>query len=173
MNNFLLAQIIGFIGLLIMCVALMQTSKQKILLWFTFYNLTTIVVYALLQQFLGSVLVVIATLRTIIYFYFSAHKKKPNLFVVLVFEILLVTISFLMWQNYFDLFLIANLVMLTYVTWQDNTKLIRYGYILSSLLLISYNIFVMAYSNLASESIALIFACAGLLKHETLKKHKG
>lgn len=133
---------------------------------FSIANLSMGATYALLGRWLALALVVLATIRTIIYYIYARSNLKPNIYVMVAFEVLFVIVSILMWNNYLDLLMLINLCMLTYTTWQDNMKVLRIGYCVSAILLIVYNLLVHAYVGSISEIIMLIFSIIAIYKFD-------
>ena len=128
--------------------------------------------YILLGRYLGCLLVGGATLRTFIYFLYAKFNKKPHIILVIFFEIYFVVISLFLWKDYSDLFMLANLCLLTYTTWQNNMTTFRVGYIFSCIFLITYDIFVGAYVSIISEVIMLVSSVYTLIKYSYLNKIK-
>ncbi len=136
----------------------------------TLSNITMLVTYLLLGRYLGCLLVGGATLRTFIYYAYAKYNKKPELIFVVIFEIYFVLISLLLRNDNKDLFMLVNLCLLTYTTWQNNMTIFRIGYILSCILLITYDISVQAYVTSISEIIMLVFTITTLIKHLRINK---
>ncbi len=172
MVSFYLAQGVSVLTILTTILGLLQNNKSKILTYLTISNITIMITYLLLGRWLSIVLVGIATIRTSIYYYYSIKNIKPNIIILIVFELSFITASIILWQDYFDLFMIANLCLLTYTTWQDNLTFLRIGYLLSGILLITYDILVQAYVNTISDIILLIFALISIIKYDIKKTNK-
>ena len=150
MSLFVIAQIVSVITIITTVLALFQKEKFKTMILFTISNLSMMATYSLLGRWLSLILVGIASVRTFIYYLYAVKNLKPNYIVMVAFEVVLVIVSILLWEDYLDLLMLINLCMLTYMTWQDNMKLIRAGYVVSALLLITYDILVKAYVGMIS-----------------------
>ncbi len=156
MNNFYISQIISIFTIILTILGLCQKEKFKTLLCFTLCNITMMTTYFLLNRLLSVILVVVATIRTLIYFIFALKNIKPNAFIFIFFEIIYVAISVFLWHDYIDLLMLTNFCIVTYTTWQDDMKILRIGYIISAILLTIYDVLVFAYVNAISEIILLI-----------------
>ena len=138
---FWIIQALGFVTIILTILSFFQKEKWKMMLFLTLTNATMIATYILADSLLGGLLVAGALVRTIVYFYFSRNNKKPDAIVMIMFEIYYIVISIVMWNNsVIDLFMIINLIVVTYTSWQNDVKTLRFGYIFSSLLLIPYDI---------------------------------
>lgn len=169
---FYIAQVISVLTILTTVLGLLSKEKEKIMFWFFLSNITLLITYFLLGRMLGSVLVAGAAIRTIIYYYYSKKNIKPSLLVLILFQVYFVVISVIMWKDFIDIFMLINLCMLTFTTWQNNMKILRGSYILSSMLLICYNILVGAYINIFLELIFILSSAYSIYKHIYLKKPK-
>lgn len=170
MSYFYIAQIISVVTIITTIFALFQKEKFRTLIWFTISNFSMMATYALLNRWLSLILVGIASIRTFIYYIYAYKNIKPNIWVMVVFEIALVLTSIILWKDYLDLFMLINLCMLTYTTWQDSMKILRMGYFISSILLITYNILVSAYVGSISEVILLISSFISIVKFDIKNK---
>lgn len=167
---FLAAQIVSIITIITTTIGLFLKDKFKIMILLTLTNISMLTTYVLLGRYLGCLLVGGATLRTFIYFIYAKFNKKPQLIFAIFFEVYFVVISLFLWKDFSDLFMLANLCLLTYTTWQNNMSIFRIGYIFSSIFLITYDIFVGAYVGSVSEVILLVASIWALIKYGYINK---
>ena len=149
----LASQIIGIVAIVISVMSMLFKSKTNILLFTIIYNILTLTSYLLLGKYLGSILVGILTLKSIIYYLFALKKAKPNIYVLIVLEIAILTTSIFLWQSWPDIFILISSLINTYTTWQDNVKIIKISAIISAVLLILYDAFIGAYVYIISETL--------------------
>lgn len=129
---FELVQILGLVSTFCACVSFFQREKWKMMLWLSATNAILVTTYILCGRLLGVLLCVGALIRTIVYFFFNKANKKPNIVVLLVFETYYVVMSIIMWSSAIDLFMLFNLIFITYNTWQGNGNLLRWRYVISA-----------------------------------------
>lgn len=170
-DNNLIVQLVSIITLVVSIIGMLSKKKSSVLIWFTISNITVLFTYLLLGRFLGSLLVLGAALRTTVYYFYSRKEKKVPLALLVVFEIYFIVLSIILWQDIMDLFLLINLCLVSFTTWQDNMKILRLGYVVSSLLVITYSAGVGAYLNILTESLFLLANCFSLYKYH-FKKQK-
>lgn len=156
MNGFLIAQIISILTIVLTTIGLTKKEKYKTLIYFTLCNFTMMATYFFLNRYLSIILLGLATIRTIVYFILTIKNIKPNVFVFVFFEITIVIITIILLTDYIDLLMLINLCLVTYTTWQDDMKILRLGYIISAILLLSYDIIVGAYIGAISELVLLV-----------------
>ncbi len=166
MSLFEIAQIVSIVTVLASVVGVLQKEKYKSMIWFTVVNLAMIATYILLGRTLGAILVVGATVRTFVYFLYAKFNKPVPALIFAFFEVYFAIVSIIMFKDYVDLFMIANLALVTYTTWQDNMRVFRVGYILSSVFLITYDVLSGAYVSIISEVIMLVSTAISIYKYD-------
>lgn len=167
---FWVVQSIGLLTIILTIISFLQKEKWKMMACLLATNITLMVSYYLVGNTLGMLLVLGALVRTIVYFYYNHHNKKPETLIMFLFEIYYVVIAVLNWTSVVDLLMVINLVVVTYTSWQTDVKLLRFGYIFSSLLLIPYDLYYGLYTVALSEVIMLIITLISLVKYAKITK---
>ena len=170
MNYFWIAQIIGILTVITTAFGLFQKEKFKTMICFMVSNLTMMATYFFLDRWLSLILVGIAMVRTFVYYLYAVKNKNPNNIVFAGFEVALIIVAIILWKDYLDLLMLINLCLVTYTTWQDDMKILRIGYIVSSILLLTYDIMVQAYVSAISETILLISSIIAFVKYNVINK---
>lgn len=169
---FLAAQLVSIVTIITTILGLLSKYKYQTMIWFTISNISMLVTYLLLGRFLPCLLVAGAALRTIIYFFYAKYNKKPQLILIIFFEIYFIAVSIFLWKDYVDILMLANLCLVSYTTWQNNMTVLRVGYVLSGIFLITYDAFVGAYVDIASQAVLLISAIISIIRLDCLNKIK-
>lgn len=159
---FWVIQSIGVLTIFCTLMSLFQREKYKMMIWLSLTNITMGVVYALIGNYLAALLVGGALFRTVLYFFYNVRNKKPNTIVPVMFSIYYIVISIVMWNSWLNLMMLLNVLLVTYISWQNNPTILRIGYIGSALLLLPFDICWGAYTVAASEVVLLIEALVGL-----------
>lgn len=168
--NFWIVQGIGVLTIILTILSFIPKEKWKMMLCFAATNITMIATYVLAGSILGGLLVAGALVRTFVYFYYSKSNKRPEPIVMIMFEIYYIVMSVIFWNNVVDLFMLVNLIVVTYTSWQKDVRTLRFGYIFSSLLLLPYDIILGAYTTAVSELIMLISVLYSLIKYAKVTK---
>ena len=147
----IVAQILGIVAIVVSVLSMVFKKKATIMLFCMIYNILTLITYLLLGKYLGCILVGVLTLKSLVYYLFALKKLKPNIFVLIFFEVAIVVISIIFWDSWVDVFMIANSVINTYFSWQDNVVYLKISVVVCACLLVLYDIFVGAYSYIVSE----------------------
>lgn len=170
MTNYNIAQLVSLVTLATTIWGLLSKEKYKIMLWFTLSNLSLLITYFLLGRTLGAILVFGATIRTVVYFAYARKNIRPSFIIMAFFETYFITLSFITMKDYADLFMLLNLCLLTYATWQNNIKIMRIGYVLSGILLITYDLLVGAHVNIITDLIVLFTTIYAIYKYNFVNK---
>lgn len=168
----LACDIIAYIALAFTVIGLFSKNKDRCMLFISIYNLLILLTYILMGLISGSVMVIIASCRSITFYIFSKKNIKPNLYVFLGFEIVSIVALALSWESALSIILLVNLVLTTFTSWQNNMTILRIGMAISGVLLIVYDICVGAYTLIISESIFLLSALLSIIKHDIIGAFK-
>lgn len=170
--TFIIAQCVSIFTIILTVLGLIFKSKWKTMICFMFVNLSMLITYFLLGRTLGALLVLGALIRTFVYFLFTYKNKQPKFYVMLIFVAYYLIVSIFLWKDVFDLFMLINLLVVTYTTRQENAGVFRIGYLCSSLLLVMYDIFVCAYVNIVAEVILLVYNIVQIYNYDIKNKIK-
>ena len=111
--------------------ASMQKKKSKILLFYTIDNATLALMFLLFNRYTTAIICLLALVRTIVFMMFSLKNKKPNIGVVILFEISFVVTTVIFWQDYLDILPMLGSMTSCYASWQDKTSILRIGFIIN------------------------------------------
>ena len=92
---------------------------------------------------------------------------------LILFEALIIGASIFLWQNWFDIFMLVNSILMTYATWQDNVKVLKIACIVRCCLLMTYNTLVRAYLYVVSnfiEGVSSTICLIDIFKKEKISK---
>lgn len=171
----LACDIVSYIALAFVVIGLFCKNKDRVMFYTSIYNALIIATYFLLGQIAGSVMAIFALVRSFTYFIFAKKNMKPNLWVMILFEVVAVIAMILTWDSYISIILLVNLCMCTYTSWQDNMTILRIGFVISGFLVLAYDLIVGAYILAISETIFTTSAIISLVKNDIIpfmKKRK-
>lgn len=163
--TFWLVQAIGIIQVVILSASFFFKVKWKIMLWLTFSNVLSVIVLLFSGTLSGALLVVGATVRTIIYFVYSKLNRKPDLAIVLLVLVYVTVITIVFWDGPLDLVMFFSLSLITISTWQNNVTILRVSYVIDGLLLFPYYIVLCAYTSAACQLFCAIASVISLIKY--------
>lgn len=160
----MIAQYISLLATVFIVLGILSKKKSGIMLWFSLYNVVILITYFMLGRYTGSILVFVTLFKSILFYILAKKDIEPKLWILLIFEILYIVIPIILWDNVTDIILIVNLLLVTYLCWQSNLKLLRFGYIISTFLLVTYDILVGAYIVIIAEVVFLISTIISIVR---------
>lgn len=176
MNNdltFLLAQFFGLIAIVFNIVTVHFNSKEKILICMIFSNLVVATQFFLLNAITGGIISLINVIRCIVFYLFKKQNKKPSLFVLLIFEIIVVVSGIISWQNIWSILPIIATATYTYGIWQDDVLRIKYISAIIGCEWSIYDIIVRAYVGFIQGIIQVISSVIAIFRYKNAKKKAG
>ena len=164
------AQIIGFIALTFMCLSYQKNNKKDFLFIQILANIFYGIQYFLLKAFSALVSSIVSILKTYVFYKYEKDTKKISLFMLLLFEILIIFLGIIAYQSFYSIIPIFIACIYTYGTWQKNLKITYSIGIIASILWIFYNFIVGAYVAIFGSFIELSSSIIGIIRLNTSKK---
>lgn len=155
---------------LMSCLCKIQKDKDKSLIFLILTLVFSLITLYLFGQVAGFFMSILALLRVVVYFIYDKLKLKPNIFVLITFEIAAVVIAVVTWNSWVDLLIIASVIMINFSTWQNNMKIFRISMIIDPILYIIYNTLIGAYVSITGDAIGLIVGIYALVYYDVLKR---
>ena len=150
----------------------LQKKKWAMMLLYTLTNIFYSIMYFAYGRFASAVLCIVGAIRTAVFMIYSIKNIKPNWMVLVFFEILFVLAAIFTWQDATDWMPLIAWTVTCYASWQDNTAILRIGYIINSVLYIAYNMLIGAYIASIPEFLGIITNTVALIYYNICKKEK-
>jgi len=165
---------IGLIQIFICIICFTFKKKWQMNLCVFSFNFLLIIQFILEKHYTECYLMIIDVIKTILFLIFDIKKWKPNLAIIIIFELLMIFCSVITWERWYSIFLLLANMLLTYAYWQKSTLVIRFSSIISSIFLILNYSFVGLYSTVIAEVISITAASISLFvyRKEFFKKNK-
>lgn len=162
MLNFVIAQIVGGIALIILIISFQGNNKEKLLRHQIVSSLLYAIQYAFLGAYTGSLMNLTCMIRN---FIFKRYKtERPPLYWLIIVIILMVIFSLFTFNSFISLLPMLAVVLYSISLWNGNLKIVRVVEIISCSLFIIYNIKVLAYTGLIATVIELLGAIFAFYK---------
>lgn len=152
------------------CLSKIQKNKDKSLIFLILTLVFSLITLYLVDQVAGFFISLLALLRVIVYFIYDKLKLKPNIFILITFEIAAVVIAVVTWNSWVDLLIIASIIMINFSTWQNNMNIFRISMIIDPILYIIYDALIGAYVTITGDAIGLIVGIYALVYYDILKR---
>ena len=165
----LIGHILGFIAVALFFYSYQCSEKRKLVVIQTIATSLSVVQYLLIGAYSGFALNIVCIIRNVI-FYFRDKKQKTGLVAPIVLAVCMAVMSFFSWEGLHSLLITAGLAFNTLCMGVCNAKTFRKTILISSTLILIYNIFASSYSGMLSESISLISVLIGIFRYRSTKK---
>ena len=166
MQNFvtLLGHALGFISVGLFFYSYQRTQKRKIMLIQTVATALSCVQYLLIGAFSGFALNIVCIIRNFA-FYYRDKNKNTDLATPILFAVCMAVVSVFSWEGIHSLLITLGLVVNTVCMGVFDARNFRKTILISSSLILIYNIFAFSYSGILSESISLISVIIGIIRY--------
>ena len=170
--TFILAQILGILAVVFNIVVVHFNSKEKILIYMAISNLVVAIQFFLLNAITGGIVSLINVIRCIVFYIYKKENKKPSLFVLIIFELIVVISGIFSWQNIWSILPIIATATYTYGIWQDDVLKIKYISAITGGEWALYDIIVRAYVGVIQGIIQVISSIIAIVRYKKIEVKK-
>ena len=169
--GYIIGQILGIIAIIIGFITFQMKTKRQIL----FLQTTTAVLfcfhYFLIGAPTGVAMNVVATVRNIVYDYCGTKGYKTKL-VPIAFVVIQAVMAILVWEAWYSVFVLLGICINTYCMSLSNPQTVRSSILVSSPLVLVYNVCTRSIGGMIYESVAVVSSAIGLVRYMKNKKEK-
>ena len=171
MQNFvtLIGHILGFISVGLFFYSYQRTQKRKIMIIQTVATALSCIQYLLIGAFSGFALNIVCIIRNFT-FYYRDKNKSTDLVSPVLFALCMAVVSFFSWEGIHSLLITLGLVVNTVCMGIFDAKKFRKTILISSSLILIYNIFASSYSGILSESMSLVSVIIGIVRYRSTQQ---
>ena len=158
----LIGQIVGIAAVVLGFVSFQMRTQKQLLLVQTAATVAFCIHYWLIGAASGMMLNLIGIARNIAYY----HKEKPLFYRCPVFfAVVMGLVGLLSWQGYYSVFIVLGLVINTLCLSLNDPQKIRGSILVTSPMVLLYNVFVLSAGGIIYESVAIASAVIGLIRY--------
>ncbi len=165
-----IGQALGVVAFVLGILSYQTSSTKKLLFLQTSTSAVFVLHYLMIGAMSGFALNIVSFIRNFSY----CHKDKKSFFsnkyMPYVFATVMVIIGFCSWVDFYSLFLIAGLAINSVCMSFKSSQNIRKSILVTSPLVIIYNVHVLSVPGIIYESIAIISALIGIIRFHKEKK---
>lgn len=158
----IIGQILGIIAVILTFVSYQAKTDKQILIILSTATVFLVMHYCLIGATSGLALNIVCLLRNFAYF-FKDKKVLSSPAVPYIFAAITVIYGIITWQAYYSIFIIIGLAVNTVALSRDPQTL-RKSILLTSTLVLIYNIFVFSIGGIINEIVAIFSAVIGLIR---------
>ena len=173
MQNFItsIGHVLGFVSVALFFYSYQCTEKRKLMTVQTVATALSCVQYLLIGAFSGFALNCVCILRNFAFNY-RDKKQSKSLVVPVLFSLAMAVASVFSWEGIHSLLITAGLVVNTMCMGIFDAKDFRKTILISSSLILVYNVFAFSYSGMLSESISLLSVVIGIIRYSSAQTVK-
>ena len=159
----IIGQILGLLATVIGVCSFQVNTKRNLLLIQSISTTCTCLSYFFLGAFSGFALNIVSLTRNAV-FYFMKEKAKSSYILTAVFMMIMGIVGILSWQGIISLLIIIALIANTFFMCLGNPQTLRYSILVTSTMVLIYNIFFFAIGGILYEILAIISSAIGILR---------
>ena len=160
----IIGQILGFLAVIFGFISFQMKTHKKLMLTQVGISGTFVIHYLLIGAKTACVLNFICVLRNLVYCY-SDKKIFSGKFYPPLFAFIMVIFGAFSWQGWYSLFSILGLGINTICLSLKNPQKIRYSILVTSPLIIIYDIVAKSYGGLMLETTVMISSIIGIIRY--------
>ena len=170
MINFILAQVFGFVALILVCIGYFLKSKTSFLMLTVFANLFYALAFFVVGAYVGGALTFISIGRCL-YLYFAEKKNYKYTYQFLsIFIVFYVVSTIIFWAIPLDLIALLSSTLFTIGYAIKNMQTMRYILLIPNSLLVVYNILATTYTSAILDFLEIIVIIVAIIKFSKHKK---
>ena len=155
--EFILAQILGFIALIVVCVGYFLKKKSHFMIAQVIANFFYASAFLVVGARVGAILVTISLFRCIYLYYAEKYNFKYKIHFIPVFLLLYTSMTILFWNKPYDFLPLMSSTLFTIGYTLNNMQKMRYILIIPNSILVVYNILSTTYTSALLDFISLWF----------------
>ena len=165
--NFVIAQIIGAVALIILMLSFQRNEKKILLKYQTISSFLYAVQYAFLGAYTGCLMNLTCMVRN--YIFNKYDKNRVPIYWLIIVVILMIAFSLMTYIGIISLLPMFAVVLYSVAVWYGNLKLVRCTEVISCSLFIIYNIRVLAITGLIATVIEMMAALIAIYRFDVKK----
>ena len=164
-----IGHILGFISVGLFCYSYQRTKKDKLLIIQTAATALSCIQYLLIGAYSGFALNIVCIIRNFVY-YQRDKKQRTDWITPAILAVCMAIMSFFSWEGLHSLLITLGLVINTICMGMFGAHKFRKTILISSTLILAYNIFAHSYSGMLSEFISLVSVIIGIVRFRNINK---
>ena len=167
--EFIIAQILGGIALVLICIGYFVKQKPLFLLLQIIGNIFYGGAFLILNSLSAGIITLISTIRCIYIFVAEKYNLKHTFGFLFIFFAAYITVGILFWKNWFDFIPIITAILFTIGYYIKDMDLMRYILLIPNALLVFYCIMSKTYTSAILDFIEFSVIIVAIIKFKTEK----
>jgi hypothetical protein len=154
----------GVIAIALGFLSYQMKTQRGVILAQTATAVVFVIHFALIGAWTGMAMNIVSAIRSIAYYYRN-KKGSHDVVIPLIFTVIMAASGILTWTGWYSVFMLLGLVINTVCMSLYDADKVRKSILVSCPLVIIYDIFVLSYSGIVYESVAMVSAAVGLIRY--------
>ncbi len=167
--TYIIGQILGGIAIALGFLSYQMKTQKRLLMMQSATSLVFCLHYLLIGATSGMAMNIICIFRNLAYFYRN-QKQSKSLWIPILFAMVLGCVGAISWDGWYTIFLLLGLVINTLCLSFSDPQNVRLSILVTSPMVIVYNVLVLSIGGIVYESVAIISALIGLLRQHKYSK---
>lgn len=167
---YIISQIFAILSIIFDLIAAQRRKKVDLLKMDTMAALCSSLHYAFLGAWSGLVSKIITTIRNGLAAYQTAHKRKNNKLLLIIFVLLYIIMGIFAFNSIFSIIPILAPSIYTIIIYTSDVKKIRYAVVISNLLWLIYDIHLISIAGILAETIIIINGLIAIYRYRRKNK---
>jgi hypothetical protein len=165
----IIGQALGIIGTILTFVSYQVKTKRPLLIIQSSATLCICISYLLLGATSGFALNIVCLTRNTI-FYMQKERTRIAYVSAGILALVMIAVGFFSWEGWYSLLLIAALAANTVFISLGDNQLLRKSILVTSTMVLIYNIFVFSIGGITNEAVAIVSSIVGIIRFRKSKK---
>ena len=170
-TNQLIAQIIGFVALIIIVIGMQQRSYGRIVFCKITNSFLSVIHYLFLAAYTGALINLASCFSNGVYWYRNTKGKSILPFQIL-FAIMFVALGLLSWEGYISIFVIMAKLISSVALSIKNPRVIRILNLISNPCWLVYNLYTQSISAVLTDTLVITSVIIAIIRHDILNREK-
>lgn len=164
----IIGQALGIIGTILTFVSYQARTKRSLLIIQSSATLCICISYLLLGASSGFALNIVCLTRNAI-FYMQKERTRAAYVSAGILALVMTVVGSLSWEGWYSLLLIAALAANTIFISLGDNQLLRKSILVTSTMVLIYNVFVFSIGGITNEAVAIISSIVGIIRFRKTK----
>ncbi len=152
-NNFVFIQLFGMTATLFLCLSYLAKNKKTFLIFCLIGDIIYGLTFIFVNSWGAGIIALLSCGQYIFVLYYDKKQKRLPIKISFAFVLFYIITGFVNFVNIWDIIPVVTYVWFTITLYKNNIKEIRVMCLSANILLIVYDIMVMAYSNAINDTI--------------------
>ena len=169
---YIIGQILGFVAIGLGVLSYQMRTQRKLLLLQWINSMVFTLHYLLIGAISGMALNMVSVTRNGVFFFRNVKGGKGQV-IPLIFTGITAVVGIITWEAWYSIFMFSGMVIHAFCMALSSAQTVRKSILLTSPLVIIYDIFAGSIGGIVYETIAIVSAVIGILRYRKKKETDG